>query len=242
MSTQLSHHLAEKHNISPLSTYLREIVYGGTDGIVTTFAVVAGFAGAESQSVGLPILTVLLFGFANLAGDGVSMALGNFLSTMSEHDVFRNEEAKERYEIEKNPESEKEETIDILMEKGFTRVQATTMTEIYMTNPPYWLEFMMKDELSMSDPSGDKPIIMSLATFFSFLLFGLLPLIPYVLFRTNANVFLFSILTTAGSLMLLGVLRYRVTKQSFIRSVSESLLLGGIAASVAFGVGRLIKI
>lgn len=241
--SSLQHHLSEKHNISPLSTYLREIVYGGTDGIVTTFAVVAGFAGADSQAVGvLPVLTVLLFGFANLFGDGVSMALGSFLATKSEQDVYKSEQMKEKIEIEQNPKGEIEESIEILMSKGFSKEQATTITNIYVTNPSYWLEFMMKDELSMSSPEEDKPHIISIVTFIAFITCGLLPLIPYVFFRNNENVFLFSVLTTAGSLMLLGYFRYLVTKQSMLRSVFESLLLGGIAASVAYGVGSLVKV
>ena len=68
----LQKHLQEEHKMSPFSEYLREIVYGGVDGIVTTFAVVAGFAGANagSQVGGLGALAVLLFGLANLFADG----------------------------------------------------------------------------------------------------------------------------------------------------------------------------
>ncbi len=204
---------------------------------------VAGFAGADAQAVGaLPVLTVLLFGFANLFGDGVSMALGSFLASQSEHDVFKSEELKEKNEVRDNPESEKEETIEILVAKGFTEVQAKTLADIYATNPSYWVEFMMKDELSLQDPSNDKPYIMSLVTFISFLGFGVLPLIPYVIFRTDPQVFTYSVLTTAGSLLLLGSFRYKVTKQSLLRALFESLLLGGLAASVAYGVGRIVKI
>lgn len=239
----LKSHLAEKHNISPISIYLREIVYGGTDGIVTTFAIVAGFAGANAQMIdALPVLTVLLFGFANLLGDGVSMAFGSFLSARSEYDVFKNEEKKERQEIEGNPEGEKEETIEILVSRGFTQSQAKTLTDIYATNPQYWLEFMMKDELRMSDPSDENPFLISFSTFVSFLGFGLLPLIPYVFLRSNPNVLMFSVFTTAGSLFLLGVIRHKITRHSFLRCVSESLLLGGLAASVAYGVGRVVRI
>jgi VIT1/CCC1 family predicted Fe2+/Mn2+ transporter len=238
----LKHHLAEKHNVSPLSTYLREIVYGGTDGIITTFAVVAGFTGADAKvSGGLPVFTVLLFGFANLLADGVSMALGSFLATRSEQDVYKNEKEKEWLEIQKNPEGEKEESIEILMQKGFTKEQARTLTDIYATNPSYWLEFMMKDELALPSPEKEKPHIISLVTFFAFVVCGLLPLVPYMLYRDSSYVFLLSILTTGGALLLLGVFRYQVTKQSLIRSITESLLLGGIAATVAYGVGRMVS-
>ncbi len=241
--TFLSHHLQEKHNISAFSIYLREIVYGGTDGIITTFAVVAGFAGAETTMSGaIPVIAVLLFGFANLFADGFSMALGSFLAARSEQDVYRREKQKEAFEIKHNPESEKEESIEILVNKGFTKEQAKTLVDIYATNPSYWLEFMMKDELSLSNPEGEKPHIISLSTFLSFVGFGFLPLIPYIFFREQESLFFVSILTAGLALLLLGVFRYYVTRQSLIRSVGESLFLGGIAAFVAFMVGRLFHI
>ena len=96
----LEKHLKNEHKISPFAQYLKEIVYGGNDGIVTTFAVVAGFAGANSAgNLQIGYLAVLLFGLANLFADATSMGLGNFLSSRSEQDRFRQEEAKERREI-----------------------------------------------------------------------------------------------------------------------------------------------
>jgi VIT1/CCC1 family predicted Fe2+/Mn2+ transporter len=88
-------HLAAEHKISPISTYLKEIVYGGIDGIITTFAVVAGFSGAQTGPEGtIPMFVVLLFGFANLFGDASSMGLGNFLSVRADQDVYRKEQKK----------------------------------------------------------------------------------------------------------------------------------------------------
>jgi VIT1/CCC1 family predicted Fe2+/Mn2+ transporter len=241
-SKRLKEHLAKEHNLSPLSAYLKEIVYGGTDGIVTTFAVVAGFAGAQTSLSGvLPVFTVLLFGFANLFADGVSMALGSFLSAKSEKDVFLHEEEKEKKEVKEHPVLEVEETVDILVNKGFTLEQANQLAEIYKTNESYWIEFMMKEEIGFSDHDGDRAGSIAVATFVSFIFFGLLPLLPYVVYAGSPNAFVYSVITTATALILLGVLRYRVTRQSFVRAVSESLLLGGLAASVAYIVGTLFN-
>lgn len=63
-------------------TYLPEFVYGGMDGAVTTFAVVAGTVGAA-----LSPTIVIILGFANLFADGFSMAASNYLSTKSGHDI-----------------------------------------------------------------------------------------------------------------------------------------------------------
>jgi VIT1/CCC1 family predicted Fe2+/Mn2+ transporter len=239
----LEKHLAEEHKMTGISTYLKEIVYGGNDGIVTTFAVVAGFAGAQAQgAMALPALTVLLFGFANLFADGVSMALGNFLSTRSEQDVYTNIKAKEAHEISVNPDIEKAESIEILMRKGFDESQATKIVELYMQNTSYWTDFMMTQELELPNPEGENPFHMALATFVSFIIFGFIPLVPYVFLAGHPSLFLVSSFATGGALALLGVLRWKVTMQSFWRSVSETLILGGAAAVVAYLVGTLFRI
>ena len=238
----LEKHLAQEHNINPLSTYLKEIVYGGNDGIVTTFAVVAGFAGAQAQGIGnLPVAAVLLFGFANLFADGVSMSLGNFLSTHSEKDVYRNFKAKELEEIRHDPAIEKAETVEILKRKGFSEKQATELVNLYAANETYWLEFMMNQELELPNPEGDNPLLMAVATFSSFVTFGLIPLLPYVFLGLSPHLFFYSVLTTGGALLLLGILRWYVARQAWWRSIGETLLLGGSAAGVAYVVGTLFR-
>lgn len=242
-SFDLAKHLREEHKVSPFSTYLREIVYGGNDGIVTTFAVVAGFAGAQAQNIGsLPILAVLLFGFANLFADGTSMAMGNFLSTRSEQDVYRAEKRKELHEMRYNPTVEREESIEILRQKGFTEEQAKKLADIYATNEKYWLDFMMNQELEMSNPEKDNPTAMAIATFTSFVFFGMIPLIPYIFYRNVSNIFTLSIIATTGALIALGFLRWKITKQGIVRSIGETLFLGGTAAAVAFLVGTFFRI
>jgi vacuolar iron transporter family protein len=239
----LSQHLIKEHKISPLQTYLREIVYGGNDGIVTTFAVVAGFTGANASAT-IPTLTpavVLLFGMANLVADAASMGLGNFLSIRADKDVYKTHAAKERHEIQHEPESEKTETIHILKEHGFSETDAKTLTDIYAKNEGYWTDFMMKYELEMSDPTYDNPLLTGIATFTSFIIFGSIPLIPYVLFP-SANPFFPSLFATFSALVLLGLLRYRITMENVFRSVFEIVLIGGTAALLAYIVGTFFAI
>jgi VIT1/CCC1 family predicted Fe2+/Mn2+ transporter len=237
-------HLAVEHRISPIQTYLKEIVYGGSDGIVTTFAVVAGFTGAQvGQSIpNLSFLTVLLFGLANLAADGLSMGLSNFLSLRSEKDIYKKEQAKELYEIRNHPESEKEETAIILKNRGFTDEQAKELTEIFATNEKYWLHFMMNDELELPNPLGENPLLTGLATFFAFITFGFIPLIPYVLMPQSPDVFLYACVASLIALIGLGMLRWKVTAEHVLRTVSETVLVGTIAASVAYLVGTFFKV
>lgn len=239
----LERHLAVEHKKTTLSEYLREIVYGGNDGIVTTFAVVAGFAGAAANPTTspVPILSVLLFGLANLFADALSMSLGSFLSLRADKDVYMTTKNKEFHEITTDPKNEFSETIEILRRKNFSIKDATILATIYQSNPTYWLEFMMKDELEMADPSAEHPVFVALATFLSFVLFGAIPLLPYIFSLPTEYVFKYSIVSTMSALLLLGILRGYVSRQKSLRGIMETLFVGSISASVAYTVGTFFR-
>lgn len=240
----LEKHLALEHKKTPLSEYLREIVYGGNDGIVTTFAVVAGFAGAQASptSSPVPVLSVLLFGLANLFADGLSMSLGSFLSIRADRDVYTMNRNKEQHEITHDPNNEFSETVEILQRKKFTQKDAIQIATLFRANPSYWLEFMMKDELEMADPEAEHPLFVALATFFAFVSFGAIPLLPYIFSLPLEYVFNASILCTMTALLLLGILRGIVSHQKSIRAIMETLFVGGISALVAYAVGTFFRI
>ena len=236
-------HLEREHKINPLSVYLKEIVYGGNDGIVTTFAVVAGFTGASAGD-SIPTFSavaVLLFGLANLFADGTSMGLGNFLSVRSEQDIYRSHKHRELSEIRENPEMERAETVHILRTKGFSRKDAETIATIYSKNEQSWLDFMMNHELEMPNPEHDNPLLTGTVTFFSFVFFGLIPIVPYIFMESLENIFSVSVSFAFLALVLLGMLRWRVTKQTLWRSVGEVVLVGGTSAVIAFIVGTFFR-
>lgn len=239
----LEDHLRREHKRTAFSQYLREIVYGGNDGIVTTFAVVAGFAGAQKDpaSSAIPFISVLLFGLANLFADGLSMSLGSFLSLLADRDVFRSERAKEHHEIREEPDKELAETIEILMRKKFPEKDATTIAKLYAKNESYWTEFMMKDELEMPNPENENPLYVGVFTFAAFVGFGFIPLIPYMAHVVPHRVFETSIFFTGAALLLLGTLRSSITKQRPIRGIIETLLVGSLSAAVAYIVGSFFR-
>lgn len=240
----LEEHLEREHHRTPFSTYLREIVYGGNDGIVTTFAVVAGFAGAQKDPATsvVPVISVLLFGIANLLADGLSMSLGSFLSLRADQDVYKSEKNKEEHEITYEPHQEFEETVEILMRKKFSEKDAETLARIFSKNKAYWIEFMMKDELEMPTPEHEKAHYIALSTFLAFIVFGIVPLVPYIFFHASPNLFMYSVSATVFALFLLGLLRSTITKQSSIRTLIETLLVGGIAATAAYLVGTFFRL
>jgi len=240
---EFEEHVAKEHKQSAFSEYLREIVYGGSDGIVTTFAVVAGFSGAQSASVAeFSIMIVLLFGLANLIADASSMGLGNILSILADKDVYRNHRQKELQEIKNNPKQEMRETLYILQQKGYSKKDAQTMAALYAKNSEYWADFMMQNELEMSNPEHENPILAGLSTFLSFLVFGAVPLLPYIFLGLTENIFAISILFTLCALVLLGVVRWKVTTQSLIRSIMEIVFIGGLSACLAYIIGTFFQI
>jgi VIT1/CCC1 family predicted Fe2+/Mn2+ transporter len=243
----LEKHLQEEHAQSPLADYFKEVIYGGIDGIVTTFAVVAGFSGAalsNETTTQLSFLVVLLFGLANLFADGVSMGLGNFLAVKSEQDLYNAARDKEVDEVRNNAEMEYAETITIMMQKGFTQEQATTLADIYRSNETYWVDFMMTHELEMPDPRGDNPVYTGFATFASFLVFGAIPLLPFMFWgdASPSSLFIYSIFGTFAALVMLGLLKWKIVGSSLSKSLFEVIVVGGAAALIAFLVGTFFRV
>lgn len=227
--------------------YFKEVIYGGIDGIVTTFAVVAGFAGAAlsgSEAGQLSFLIVLLFGLANLFADAASMGLGNFLSVRSEKDLYTVERNKEVALLRSNPEHEVVETIRIMEEKGFSATDARTLADIYRHNEEYWLDFMMQHEHKVSDPREENEIFTGLATFISFMIFGAIPLIPFMLDDQGdpATAFMYSSIGTFCALITLGLLKWRVVGANFWASLFEVVAVGGTAAIIAYFVGTFFAV
>lgn len=238
----LDKHLEEEHYQTPFADYFKEVIYGGIDGIVTTFAVVAGFSGAAISSdatTQLSFMVVLLFGLANLFADGVSMGLGNFLAVRSDQDLYKQSYKKEKNEIRNNAEYEYQETITILMKKGFSEADATAMADLYRKNEEYWITFMMNHELEMPDVRGENPVFTGLATFLSFMVFGAIPLLPFILETDGdpATTFVYSSIGTFIALVLLGILKWRVIGERLTASLTEVILVGGTAAILAYFVG-----
>ena len=239
----VSRRLRAAHAVGQVSENLREIVYGGNDGIVTTFAVVAGFQGAASgdSPAAIGAVAVLLFGLANLLADGTAMGLGAFLSARSHRDVYRALRRSELVEHRVRPRAERAEIFDLLAARGVEPTDAAAMARLYMKYPSLTADFMMRHEMGMADPDDENPAVTGLATFASFLVFGLIPLLPWMLMPADMATFLWSVGATAAALALLGVVRWRVTVESLGRCVGETLLVGGLCAGVAFAVGLAFR-
>lgn len=236
-------HQSEKkiHKLTWLSryeTYLGPFVYGGIDGCVTTFAVVAGAVGAGFQSN-----IIIILGFANLLADGFSMSIGAYLSSKSERSYYNKQKQIEYWEIKNFPEKEKDEIRDIYREKGFEGETLEKIVAVITADKDRWVNVMMKEELGLT-LEETSPLQIGIVTYFSFLFIGLIPLLVYVwdyLSPVEYDLFLVSSLLTAIGFIIIGSLKSYITQTSILRGVAETLLLGIIAALVAYLVGDWLE-
>lgn len=237
----ISKHRREAHGIGGLQENLRQIVYGGNDGIVTTFAVVAGFAGAGSEGAAqMGALAVVLFGFANLFADATAMGLGEFLSSRAEQDVYHATRSQELTRQTTEAEAERLEMLTMLHMKGVKEADAEALATELEKHPELMADFMMTYEFGMANPEDENPAVNALYTFFSFLIFGIMPLIPYLIFEPSSDTFNLSVLASAVALTALGVLRWVAIRVGLLRCVGETLLVGGTCAIIAYFVGWVI--
>jgi VIT1/CCC1 family predicted Fe2+/Mn2+ transporter len=226
------------HDISG-GRYIKDVIYASSDGIVTTFAIVAGATGAS-----LSPAIIIILGFANLLADGFSMATGNYLGTKSEIEYYKRERERESWEAENMPEVEKEEIRQIFRKKGLTLPLADELAKIVSSNKKVWVDFMMTEELDLTSVEKASPTKNALATFLAFAAAGFMPLFFFALPGVSAfaNTFLLSIITTLVSLFIVGAVRVRVTRANWVRSGFEVMLVGGAAAFVAYAMGYVLKL
>ena len=224
--------------INQFQEYLGEFVYGGIDGSVTTFAVVAGSAGAALDSS-----VVIILGFANLIADGFAMSVGSYLSTKSEKENYNKHKEIEYWEVDHLPEKEREEIREIYEAKGFKGELLERVVDTITEDKDRWVDVMMKEELEMSEESKS-PVAMGGVTFLSFLLFGLVPLVIYVvdyISPINQELFPISTVLTLIVFCLIGYLKGVVNQTKIWRSVLETLFLGAAAAALSYFVGDILE-
>ncbi len=217
-------------------TYVGDVIFGANDGIVTTFAVVAGSVGA-----GLPAGIILILGFANLIADGLSMGLGNYLGKKSEREYNRGQREKEAWEIKHFPEVERGEVRSIFLKYGFTGAELDRAIDIVTKDEKAWVDLMMVEELGIIDEGDGAPTKHGLATILAFDIAGLSPLIPFVVGMSGASGFGLSIAFAAVTLFSTGAFRAKISPRRWWRAGLEMLIVGGVAGLAAYVVGSLLE-
>lgn len=220
-------------------SYLRDFIFGAIDGTVTTFAVVAGVAGAH-----LPGGIVIILGAANLLGDGFSMAASNFLATRAEQQQRDRARRTEEMHIAQVPDGEREEIRQIFASKGFTGDDLERVVQIITSDMQQWVDTMMREELGLP-LTGAVPWRAALATFSAFVLVGLIPLLAFLLQMVwpeqITQPFFWSSLLTALTFFIVGAAKGRYVEEPWYLAGLETLLVGGAAATLAYLAGMLLQ-
>jgi VIT1/CCC1 family predicted Fe2+/Mn2+ transporter len=224
---------------APSYSYLRDFIYGAIDGIVTTFAVVAGVAGA-----GLESRIVIILGAANLFADGFSMSVSNYLGSRAAQQQRERARREEERQIRLVPEGEREEIRQIFAAKGLEGEVLESVVETITSDRQRWVDAMLTEELGF--PSQDGSSLRAAATtFVAFVALGSLPLLIFAVeLLGDVDVglpFAWSAVLTGVAFFAVGTLKSRFVDQSWWRSGAETLLLGGAAAWLAYVVGILLQ-
>jgi len=213
-----------------------DFIYGSIDGAVTTFAIVAGVVGAS-----LPAGIILILGFANLFADGFSMAAANYQASKARNEFVQMKRRQEEWEIDNLAEQERDEIREIYREKGFKNELLEDAVRIITSRRKVWVDTMMKEELGLIEDEKN-PMDSSVSTFIGFNIIGLIPLIPFMVFMIiridqNSEAFIYSTVSVLAAFFLVGMIKGKMVKKSMIRSGVITLIIGGIAAIVAYFVG-----
>lgn len=220
------------------ASYLRDWIYGGIDGGITTFAIVSGVIGANfSTSV------ILILGAANILADGFSMAASNYTGTKAENEEFERIRAFEERQLDKDPRGERREIEEIFRAKGFEGDDLKRAADIITSNRALWVETMMVEEYGLPT-TVRSPKKAALGTFIAFLLCGLVPLLPFLftpglMDRDAASIWCVGL--TAATFFGIGSLKSRWSLASWWKSGTETLLIGMSAAIIAFGIGYILR-
>jgi VIT1/CCC1 family predicted Fe2+/Mn2+ transporter len=213
-----------------------DFIYGSIDGAVTTFAIVAGVVGA-----GLSPGIILILGFANLFADGFAMASANYQASKAKNEFIEMKRKEEEWEVENLKDQEKEEIREIYRKKGFKDELLDEIVRTITSRKKVWVDTMMKEELGLIEDEK-APLNSSISTFIGFNVIGIIPLIPFIIFimfdlELNSNTFVYSTIFVIVAFVIVGMIKGKIVKKSMIRSGIYTLIIGGIAAIVAYIVG-----
>jgi VIT1/CCC1 family predicted Fe2+/Mn2+ transporter len=211
---------------------IREIIFGAEDGFVSTLGLVLGMASATNDS-----RVVLIAGAVYVIAEAFSMAAGTYLSSKAEKEFYQSKLEREKWEINHIPDAEQKEVRDIYRARGFKGKTLETIVSKIVSNKALWLKVMMEEELHIF-PSRISPERNGVAMFFTSIVAGLIPIMPFMFLSPTISIPI-SILVTLAALFATGALKGRFVERSWKRSGVEMLIVGALAAAIGYGVGLI---
>ncbi len=214
---------------------VRDIVIGMADGLTVPFALAAGLSGAVASS-GL----VVTAGLAEIAAGSIAMGLGGYLAAKTDLEHYASERLRELRETEHIPEREAEEVAEIFRGYGLRDEQIAPVIETLQSNPTQWVDFMMRFELGLEEPDPTRARLSAWTIALSYVLGGLIPLLPYMFFYDILTALWWSVAVTPVALFVFGYVKSGFTGVPPWRGGFQTVLVGGLAAAAAFGIARLL--
>lgn len=214
---------------------VRDVVIGMADGLTVPFALAAGLAGTvDSANV------IVVAGLAEIAAGAIAMGLGGYLAARTDSEHYAAEREREYRETEEMPQQERAEVAKLFREYGLTAEQSRPIVEAITANRSRWVDFMMRFELDLQPPDASRAPRSALTIAASYVAGGFIPLLPYMILPTPAAALEFSIGLTLAALFVFGAIKARFTEINPLRGGLQTALIGGVAASAAFTIARLI--
>jgi VIT1/CCC1 family predicted Fe2+/Mn2+ transporter len=215
---------------------VRDVVIGMSDGLTVPFALAAGLSGAVAAA-----RIVVTAGLAEVAAGSIAMGLGGYLAARSDAEHYASELAREEREIVEMPEAEADEVSGILQSYGVAPDDAAIVVRAMRQRPATWRDFMMRFELGLEAPDPKRALRSALTIAGSYVVGGLVPLVPYMVSATVREALGVSITLTLIALFVFGYVKGRFTGARPFRSALQTVLIGGLAAAAAFAIARAIS-
>ncbi len=223
----------ERHFLG--GAFVRDVVIGMSDGLTVPFALAAGLSGATVASH-----TVLTAGFAEIAAGSIAMGLGGYLAARTDAEHYRAEHTREATEIRTMPEVEQAEIEELFAPYGVTPEDAAPVIARLRAHPAAWVEFMMRFELGLERPEPQRATKSALTIALSYVLGGVVPLVPYMLVGAPARALALSAAATLAALFVFGWVKGQYAGTPRTRSALQTTLVGASAAAAAFALARLV--
>ena len=214
---------------------MRDVVLGMSDGLTVPFALAAGLSGAVASA-----RLILIAGTAELAAGAIAMGLGGYLAARSEADTYRSELKREHDEVVDIPQEEREEVRKIFASWGLEGETLEAATAAICAEPKRWVDFMMREELELSEPDPGRARVSALTIGGAYVAGGAIPLAPYLLAVPVLTALAVSCVVTLTALAIFGSVKGRLTGRPPLREALRTVLVGAVASGAAFALAKLI--
>lgn len=222
----------EKHFLG--SQTVRDVVIGMADGLTVPFALAAGLSAAVTSTQ-----LIVTAGLAEIAAGAIAMGLGGYLAARTDEEHYQSEMRREGWEVDNMRDAEVREVRDVFAEYGLKGAELDAVVSALASDKKRWVDFMMRFELGLEKPDPKRAPISAATIAVSYLVGGLIPLVPYMLSGNMKTALLYSVIFTGIALAVFGAVKGRLTGMNVFKSGLQTLFVGGLAASAAFYLAHL---